>query len=211
MEEVRKIPRQAEAERFFNYPYEAIEEALTNAVYHRSYELQNTIEVNIRLDRIEILSCPGPLPPIDNKMLKKEYIIARNYRNRRIGDFLKELKFTEGRGTGIPKIRKAMKLNNSPAPIFETDETRNYFLVTLPIHPQVTPQAKTILKFCLEPQSRGAIQKKVGLSDREYFRKEVLNPLIKQGWLERTEPEKPRSPTQKYFITELGKQVLRKA
>ena len=29
-----------EAERFFNYPYEALEEALVNAVYHRSYEIR---------------------------------------------------------------------------------------------------------------------------------------------------------------------------
>ncbi len=210
IEEVRKIPGQAEAERFFNYPYEAIEEALTNAVYHRSYELQNTIEVNIRLDRIEILSYPGPLPPINNKMLKKEHIIARDYRNRRIGDFLKELKFTEGRGTGIPKIRRAMKQNNSPDPIFETDDNRYYFLVILPIHPQVTPQVtpqvKKILKFCLIPKKRDTIQKEVGLSDREYFRKNILKPLIEEGLLRRT--AKPNSPNLKYVTTEKGKQAL---
>ncbi len=34
-ERILKIPGQAEARRFFNYPYEAIEEALVNAVYHR--------------------------------------------------------------------------------------------------------------------------------------------------------------------------------
>ncbi len=133
-EEVRKVKGRAEAERFFNYPYEAIEEALANAVYHRSYELQNTIEINIRLDCIEILSFPGPVPPIDNNALKKNRIVARDYRNRRIGDFLKELKFTEGRSTGIPKIRKAMKLNGSPEPVFETDADKFYFLATLPIH-----------------------------------------------------------------------------
>jgi ATP-dependent DNA helicase RecG len=77
---------------------------LANAVYHRSYEQRNTIEVNVRLDEIEVLSFPGPLPPVDNKMLQKERIIARDYRNRRSGDFLKELQLTEGRSTGFPKI-----------------------------------------------------------------------------------------------------------
>ena len=33
------MANKAEAERIFNYPYEAIEEALVNAVYHRSYEI----------------------------------------------------------------------------------------------------------------------------------------------------------------------------
>jgi len=29
---------------------------------------------------------------------------TRRYRNRRIGEFLKELSLTEGRGTGVPKM-----------------------------------------------------------------------------------------------------------
>jgi ATP-dependent DNA helicase RecG len=60
----------AESLRFYNYPFEAIEESLTNAIYHRSYENQNTIEVSIFPDKIEILSFPGPLPPIDKEILK---------------------------------------------------------------------------------------------------------------------------------------------
>lgn len=133
-EEVRKIPGQAEALRFFNYPYEAIEETLANAVYHRSYEHRSPIEVNIRHNCIEILSFPGPLPPLNNESFKKPRVIARDYRNRRIGDFLKELHLTEGKGTGIPKIRRAMERNGSPNPIFETDADRTYFLSILPIH-----------------------------------------------------------------------------
>ena len=48
------------------------------------------------------------------------------YRNRRIGEFLKELKLTEGRNTGIPKIKRALKNNGSKEPEFETNETRDY-------------------------------------------------------------------------------------
>lgn len=36
-----------EADCFFNYPYAAIEEALSNAVYHRAYEEREPIEVRI--------------------------------------------------------------------------------------------------------------------------------------------------------------------
>lgn len=77
-------------------------------------EKENTIEISVWKDRIEILSFPGPLPPITNDSLKKDRIIARDYRNRRIGDFLKEMHLTEGRSTGIPKIRRAIKRNGSP-------------------------------------------------------------------------------------------------
>ena len=135
-EKVKKISRQAEAVRFYNYPYAAIEEALGNAVYHKSYENQSPIEVNIRPDCIEILSFPGPVPPVDNDQLKKARVLARSYRNRRIGDFLKELHLTEGRSTGIPKIRRAMLRNSSPEAIFETDKDKAYFLTTIPIHPE---------------------------------------------------------------------------
>jgi ATP-dependent DNA helicase RecG len=57
-------------------------------------------------------------------------------RNRRIGEFFKELKLAEGRGTGVPKILRKMAENGSPQPIFEFDETRTYFRVILPTHPQ---------------------------------------------------------------------------
>ncbi len=80
------------------------------------------IEVQIWQDKIEILSFPGPVPPVNAKILaENKRIVARDYRNRRVGDFLKELHLTEGRGTGIPTIRRAMERNGSPEPIFETD------------------------------------------------------------------------------------------
>ena len=133
-EHVIKIPNQAEALRFYNYPYEAVEEALSNAVYHKGYDLGKPIEVQIFTDKITILSYPGPVPPVDTQILHHQKIVARDYRNRRIGDFLKELDLTEGRGTGFPKMEKKMEINGSPQPIIETDEQGSYFMVTLPIN-----------------------------------------------------------------------------
>ena len=135
-EQVRKLENRPEAMRFYNYPYPAIEEALANAVYHKSYEEPSPIEVQVLPDRIDILSYPGPLPPIDEEALKKRRIVARRYRNRRIGDFLKELDLTEGRSTGFPKIYKSLEDNGSPPPVFKTDKDKTYFLTTIKIHPQ---------------------------------------------------------------------------
>jgi ATP-dependent DNA helicase RecG len=131
-ETVLKIDGQAEAERRINYPFRALEEALANAVYHKSYELNKPIEVQIWNDKIEILSFPGPVPPVDAQILNQnKRIVARDYRNRRIGDFLKELRLTEGRGTGFPVIYRTLELNDSPKPVFETDEQSTYFLTTI--------------------------------------------------------------------------------
>ena len=130
-EHVQKVDGQAEAIRFYNYPFQAVEEALANAVYHKSYEEREPIEVNVRVDTIEVLSHGGAMPPITKQDFTKERIVSRKYLNRRIGDFLKELHLTEGKGTGIPKIRRAMKNNGSDEPMFETDDARSYFLTTL--------------------------------------------------------------------------------
>jgi ATP-dependent DNA helicase RecG len=137
-EEIRKRSDRAEADRFYNYPYVALEEALANAVYHKDYGQREPIEISIKPDCIEILSFPGPLPPLKIEDLNKGSPRVRTYRNRRIGDFLKELHLTEGRCTGVIKIRKALEDNGSPTPIFATDEDHLYFLVVIPIHPEAT-------------------------------------------------------------------------
>ncbi len=134
VEKVVKHPDRAEADRFFNYPFAAIEESLSNAVYHRAYDEREPIEVRIENDRIEIVSFPGPDRSITMEGLKSYRVSNRRYRNRRIGDFLKELHLTEGRNTGFKKILDALSSNGSPKPEFETDNERSYFISRLFIH-----------------------------------------------------------------------------
>jgi ATP-dependent DNA helicase RecG len=78
------------------------------------------------------------MPPINQAMLQKPRVVARDYRNRKIGGFFKELKLTEGRGTGLPIIHKSLEENGSPPPVFETDENNYYFLCVLLVHPLAT-------------------------------------------------------------------------
>ena len=109
-EQVLKLPDRAEAKRFFNYPYAAIEEALSNAVYHKGYDVREPIEVRVLPDRIEIVSHPGPDRSITDEGLRTYRVFNRRYRNRRIGEFLKEMHLTEGRNTGFRKILSIMVL-----------------------------------------------------------------------------------------------------
>lgn len=137
-EKVVKHPDRAEADRFFNFPYAAVEEALSNAVYHRAYDEREPIEVRVENDRVEIVSFPGPDRSVTIEGLKSFRVSNRRYRNRRIGDFLKELHLTEGRNTGFKKILDALEANGSPKPEFETDEDRSYFITRLFIHEEFT-------------------------------------------------------------------------
>ena len=58
-EAVVKHPHKPEAERFWNFPIAAIEEALGNAIYHRSYEEREPVEVRITPEELLVLSYPG--------------------------------------------------------------------------------------------------------------------------------------------------------
>ena len=133
-EEIVKLPNVPEARRFYNYPEAAIEEALANAVYHKGYDEREPIEVRVLPDRIQIVSHPGADRSVTIEGLKEYKVYNRRYRNRRIGDFLKELRLTEGRNTGFGKIISALGHNGSPSPLFETDDERLSFVTTIYQH-----------------------------------------------------------------------------
>ena len=143
-EHVRKISGRQEAERFWNYPYDAIEEAVVNSVYHRDFLQHEPIEITIEPSGISILNCPGPDRSISKEDIAKgDMLKSRRYRNRRLGDFLKELDLTEGRSTGVPTIQTKLAENGSPRAIFETTDDRLTFLVTIPIHEGCSDSSET--------------------------------------------------------------------
>jgi len=199
---------------------------VVNAVYHRSCEQREPVEVRMNPDGIEIVSDSGPDVSIRIDALNSGKIVARRYRNRRIGEFLKELELTEGRCTGIPKIRAAMEKNGSPPPRFSTDDGRTYFLVELPVHPQL-PGVKTqdgvqdgvqvelaeteqrMLKVVSDgPRKTAEIAAELGYSTRTRNVRTALGRLIEAGLLELTIPNKPNSRSQKVRITDKGRAWL---
>jgi ATP-dependent DNA helicase RecG len=217
-ETVIKHPDRAEATRVWNFPYAAIEEALVNPVYHRSYEEREPIEVRINNEELVILSFPGPDRSIRLEDFPAGRVVSRRYRNRRIGEFFKELEMTEGRSTGIPKILEEMEANGSPAPLFEMNDDRLSFVIRLPRHPlalvppanlaQVTAQVGELLEQMNGEMTRQAMQDAVGLAHREHFRKAYLAPALEQGVIEMTLPDKPNSRSQRYRLTAFGRHWL---
>ncbi|HAV45335.1 MAG TPA: hypothetical protein DCX44_08615 [Halomonas sp.] len=86
--------------------------------------------------------------------------------------------------------------------------------------PDVTDQVGTkqglskeqvdLLQTCVEEAPITRLMNVAGRSNRTKFRAAVLNPLLDSGLIEMTQPDSPRSPTQKYRLTALGKQILAK-
>lgn len=143
-EKVIKPADKAESIRIASYPYQAIEETLVNAFYHRDYQQREPIEIRIYPNSIVFINHGGPDRSIRLESFNSGQVRNRRYRNRRLGEFLKELELTEGRATGIPTILKTLKNNGSPIPKFSTDDDRTFFEVELFIHPAFSIQ-KSIL------------------------------------------------------------------
>ncbi len=125
-QKVVKVQGKAESERYFNYPYNALEEALVNAVFHKSYREAEPVEIRIYVDSIQILNYPGLAKWINFERFTEGKVKGRKYRNRRIGELFKEIDLSEKKGTGIPKILRELRQNGSPEPEFEMDDDRTY-------------------------------------------------------------------------------------
>ena len=136
---LQKQQHQSQVRGWVSYPLPALRETLVNAVYHRSYDVDQAEPTKVYLypGRIEVISYPGPVPGIERRhLLPDAEVPPAPARNRRIGEFLKELGFAEMRLTGLRKVFRAMEINGSPAPRFDFDEQRTLFQATLPAHPE---------------------------------------------------------------------------
>ena len=229
-EYVTKVPDNELAVRVFNWPYAAVEEALCNAVYHRSYQIHEPITVMITPEKMEITSLPGPDWSITDESLEKRVLVSRRYRNRRIGDFLKELEIVEGRNTGVPTIIDAMKNNGSGLPKFETDSERTYFVTVLPVHPVFLTEPKEnndgrestdipikesgstrrsrdelkilILETLREKGnlSMNELATQMGYARLTNTQRKIINEMLEAGEVRYLYPDKPKSRNQKICL-----------
>ncbi len=127
-----------------------------------------------------------------------------------------------------PKTRRkaAMTENGSPLPRFSTDEARTYFLVELPVHPQMPgvqahekahegahgeahqelmeTEASIVSFVSSQPRSRPAIAEHLGLKSRSGHLYKSIDHLRNMGFIELTIPDKTQSRNQKMRITEKG-------
>ena len=111
----------------WEYPIDAIREAITNAICHRDYEISANVQVRIFDDRIEIWGCghlPEPLTVEDLKQRHRSIL-----RNPLVGKCFFWIKFIEQWGTGTNRIIDACLDHGLPEPVFE--ELSGSLVVTL--------------------------------------------------------------------------------
>ena len=179
-----------------------------NAIIHKDYRNPTDVIIKIYDNRIEITnpgSLMGGLTPED---LQTDNYIAV-HRNKLLAEAFYLRGDVEKYGTGFIRIRKF--LADCPNIKLELIPRGDFFktvITDLKVTPQVTPQVEKLVMVMEGIMTREEMQRKLALSDREYFRTNYLIPAIKNEIIEMTIPDKPKSKNQKYRLTDKGKQTL---
>ena len=125
-------------------------------------------------------------------------------RNPVIANELEVLKITENRYSGIPTIRRTMQEYGLPNPEF-LDE-RGSFIVKFYKHGAgINPlqveniENNELVQFCKIPRTRMEICDFLGMSSVTYAIQTRVMPLVEQGTIKMSIPDKPKSPKQLYY------------
>jgi ATP-dependent DNA helicase RecG len=107
------------------YPFEAIREALCNAVCHRDYRLEGAeVRIMVFADHIEVNS-PGGLPSgVTLTNIERKHVL----RNPLIANYLYDIFYIEKWGTGIARMRRLMREHGLAEPKLE--DLGDFFAVT---------------------------------------------------------------------------------
>lgn len=210
----------------------AVREALANCMIHASYTQKGNIVVERWKDRIEV-SNPGSMLV----SVKQFYIGQQSIcRNTCLQKMFVALGIGEKAGSGADTIMKGWRDNNWETPQiqeqYDPDRVSMVLRFTkqsLSSHQAVTKlneagslswnqvatklslswkQVAPIIKMMQEETLAKDLRQAVGMKDSTHFKKTILDPLLDEGIIAMTSPDKPTSPNQMYFLTEKGKAIL---
>lgn len=190
-----------------DFPWEAIREALMNAIVHRDYREGARALVQLLRDRFVIKSPGLPLKPLSLAKIRA-YNAPPFSRNPRIADTFSRLKLMEERGWGLPRMRDHLVSHGLPPPQFSIES--GYFVVTffgqegVPGKLQIASELllkldvrqKKIIDFVRENGriSRAECVKQLKVSPKTATRE--LNSLVELGILE----AKGKGPSTHYAL-----------
>lgn len=219
----------------YSIPVEAIREVIVNALVHANYSERGTpIRVGFYDDRIQVDSPGLLLPGMTIESMRR----ASRLRNPSLARIFREAGIMEQWGTGVQRVYDQIAAAGLPAPRVEEVMDRLRFTIYVPSHApnaglgaEAKPQDQTLRRqdtygprsngrhvrrydvVMLEAAADGAVHRNDLLDaaslrhlSQNYSRHVV--PLVADGLLELTIPDKPRSPDQRYRITNLGRQFL---
>lgn len=182
------------------YPVTAVREILLNALIHRDYSRYTEttpICLNMFEDRLEVHN-PGGL--YGRTRVDELGTVRAGTRNPVLVVAMENLGLAENRFSGIPMIRKSMQEYGLPMPEFESGSSFHAILRNVRAAFQnVDSATRELLVFCRTPRSRQEIAAFLGIKSTGYAIRTYVAPLVAQGLLQMSLPDKPQSPSQKYM------------
>ncbi|MFZ4618684.1 MAG: ATP-binding protein, partial [Rectinemataceae bacterium] len=211
----------------YELPREAVAEAIVNAVAHRDYTSNASVQVMLFADRLEVWN-PGELPPpltIDQLSLPHASIP----RNPLIAEPLFLAHYAEKAGSGILDMIALCQHAGLPRPEFRQEGGQFIQAIWRPkrveeplieahdeaheahdeAHDPISLPEQLILSACLEgPRSAPELLNMLGYVSRTGNFKRSLKKLIGADLLQMSIPDSPRSKKQKYRLTDKGRSWL---
>ena len=199
----------------YEIPKEVVTEAIVNAVAHRDYTSNASVQVMLFSDRLEVLN-PGRLPPaLTLEQLRQTHPSVPN--NRLLARSLYLAQYIEEMGTGtLDMIRRCRD-----AGLLEPEFTDSGgFKTTIwrakpPEQIKAQPESlrgelkSRVLNLLTDgPMSRSELSKQLGQKKVSGQLRKVFRDLLTDEMIQYTLPEKPRSPQQQYRLTEKGEIAL---
>ena len=164
-------------------PETAFREALANAIVHRMWDIQASVQIAMYKDKIQITS-PGGLP---EDISEDEYLYSQVsvLRNPRLADVFYKLNYIEKFGTGIRRITDAYKNERCKPEFIFTEHT---ICVTLPVKlkTQTDNMSEIVMQALIgsDGMTRKEIEKLTGIKKASLIR--ILNSLLDEDLIEKT-------------------------
>jgi ATP-dependent DNA helicase RecG len=197
------------------YPPRASREAIANAICHRDYTIPGgAVAVAMYDDHLEITN-PGTFHfGITPEKLTRPH--ESKPWNPIIANVFYRAGIIERWGSGTLNILDWCKENGNPPPAWKEQAGSVYVIFRPPVSLRNQVGTKSgpsrdqveILRNCLTEKAITELMAVLGRTNRTKFRDQVLKPLIDDGFLEMTIPDKPRSSKQRYRLTEKGRKMV---
>lgn len=217
----------------YEIPKEIVAEAIVNAIAHRDYTNNGSVQVMLFSDRLEVVN-PGALP-LGWSIEKLKGLHTSVPANPLLAEPMYLKGYIERLGTGTADIMRIAKENNLPEPDFIQEEEFKIILyrpstIQAPIkYPSSTHQVpdkfpssneevtqeyqstsvevRNLVKALNGEMSRQEIQEALGLKDRVNFKENYLDPAIAAEIVKMKYPDSPNHPKQRYLLTEKGNEM----
>ena len=202
----RTVVRDGVREDVPEYPENAVREVLANSLMHRDYgPYSNGTPTRLMLfsDRLE---CWNPGGIYGGQSVDDLGFVNVQTRNPTLVSLLEIQGVAENRHSGIPVIRDEMRRAGLRPPVFR--DVRGTFSVQLYNEPEVEVRSgstltaskvrdEEIIAYCSVPRSRAEIAEHFDISSA-YVGSRYLNPLVREGALALTIPDRPKSENQRF-------------